>query len=98
MDTIVITREDRGEKGRFVARIDGIDGEGELTYTNREPGLISADHTGVADSMAGMGVARALVDHLIAAAREEGFKIIAICPYVKAQYRKHPEWSDVIQD
>jgi len=25
-----------------------------------------------------------------------GFKIIPICPYVLGQYRKHPEWSDVM--
>jgi uncharacterized protein len=29
-------------------------------------------------------------------ARAKRFKIVPICPYVLAQYRKHPEWSDVI--
>lgn len=29
-------------------------------------------------------------------ARKNDFKIIPICPYVKAQYRKHPEWADVM--
>lgn len=33
---------------------------------------------------------------MIAYAREHGFKIIPICPYVKGQYRKHPDWRDVM--
>jgi predicted GNAT family acetyltransferase len=24
-----------------------------------------------------------------------GFKIIPICPYVQAQYKRHPEWTDI---
>ena len=45
--------------------------------------------------MRGMGVAKALVERLIADARSEGFKIFALCPYVKAQFDRHPEWADV---
>lgn len=41
---------------------------------------------------------QALVEYMIEEARSGGFKIIPICPYVKAQYRKHPEWSDVMSD
>ena len=33
---------------------------------------------------------------MIRDARASGFKIVPICPYVLAQYRKHPEWSDVM--
>jgi len=33
---------------------------------------------------------------MIGDARAERFKIIPICPYVVRQYRKHPEWSDVM--
>jgi hypothetical protein len=39
--------------GRYVARIAGIDGEAELTFTRRSPTLISTDHTGAPDSMRG---------------------------------------------
>ena len=42
------------------------------------------------------GVAMALVEHMIGDARASGFKIVPICPYALAQFRKHPEWSDVI--
>lgn len=87
-----------GDHGRYVARIDGADGEAEITFTIRGPALISADHTGAPDSMRGTGAAMALVEHMIADARANAFKIIPICPYVRAQYKKHPEWQDVMTE
>lgn len=96
MPDIKIEKEEADGKGRYVARIAGIEGEAEITFTRRSPALISADHTGAPDSMKGTGAAMALVEFMIADARANGFKIIPICPYVKAQYRKHPEWADVM--
>ena len=95
MADIIITKEDSARHGRYVARIDGIDAEGEITFTHRGPGIISADHTGVPEAMNGKGVAKALLDYLLNDARENGFKIIPICPYVRGQYEKHPEWADL---
>ncbi len=46
--------------------------------------------------MRGTGAAAALVDFMIADARRSGFRIIPICPYVRAQYKRHPEWQDVM--
>ena len=81
--------------GRYVARIDGVEGEGEITITRRGPHLISADHTGVPESMAGMGVAGKLLAFMLDDARANDFKIIPLCPYVRAQYAHHPEWADL---
>lgn len=96
MADIRIAIEDDGRHGRYIAQIDGIASEAELTFTHRGPDLISADHTGAPDAMRGTGAARALVDYLIADARARGFRIIPLCPYVRAQYEKHPEWQDVM--
>lgn len=82
--------------GRYVARIGGVDGEAEITFTVRGPSLISADHTGAPESMRGTGAALALVNYMIVDARSTGFKIIPTCPYVLAQYKRHPEWQDVM--
>jgi len=84
--------------GRYVARVDGVDGEAELTFTNLSVGLISADHTQAAASLRGTGAAAALVEFMIEDARADGFRILPVCPYVLAQYKKHPEWRDVIAD
>ena len=93
MTDIRLSKEETGPRnGRYVARIDGIEGEGEITFTHRGPGVISADHTGVPESMGGKGVARALLDYMLEDARNAGFRIIPICPYVRGQYARHPEW------
>ncbi|MBO9579542.1 MAG: N-acetyltransferase [Sphingobium sp.] len=96
MTDITITTEDDGRHGRYVAKVAGIDAEAELTFTHRGPKLISADHTGAPDSLKGTGAAAALVDHLIADARAQGFRIIPLCPYVRARYERHPDWQDVM--
>jgi len=96
MPDITITKEDGPRHGRYVARVAGIDAEAELTFTHRGPGQISADHTGAPEALRGTGAAAALVDYLIADARGSGFRIIPLCPYVRARYEKHPDWQDVM--
>jgi len=93
---IVIERSESGSKGRYEARVEGHDGVGQLTYSRLSESKIIADHTGVDESLRGMGVGKALVERLIADAHQHGFKIVPLCPYVKAQYQRHPEWSDVM--
>jgi predicted GNAT family acetyltransferase len=92
-----ISYEDQGHKGRFVARIDGVEGDGELTISKVSDVLVIADHTLVPDTMRGTGAGAALVQALIADARAKSYRIMPLCPFVKAQSLRHPEWSDVIQ-
>ena len=96
MPTIEITREQQGKTGRYVARIAGADGEAELTFTQLDAHIIRADHTEAPPSMRGTGVARALVERLVDDARTAGAKIVPACTYVAAQFRKQPDWSDVL--
>ena len=86
-------REHGATKGRFVIR-RGAE-EAELTYSVTTPSLIIADHTAVPDSFRGTGAGLAVVEALVAAARKDGFKVVPLCPFVKAQARKHPDWADV---
>jgi uncharacterized protein len=95
MAEITIEREMTPTKGRYVAKIAGVDGEGELTFSRTSPTMVIADHTYAPDSMRGMGVAKAMVDRLIADARTEGFLIFPLCPYVSSQFDRHPEWADL---
>lgn len=97
MSDFIFGREDRDARhGRFTARLADHEGVAEITYTRRGEGVISADHTGAPDSLRGTGAAAALVAHMIADARASGTRIIPLCPYVRAQYEKHPDWSDVM--
>lgn len=98
MSDPIITREDRPSKGRYVARIEGIDAEAELTFSRTSPTLIIADHTEVPDAFRGQGMGRRLLARMVDDARKEGFKIFALCPFVNAERRKHSDWTDVFQN
>lgn len=93
MPDISIEREEISGKGRYVGRI--AEGEAEIVFTRLGPTLVSADHTEAPASMRGSGAALALVEYMIADARNSGFRVLPVCPYVQAQFRKHPEWADV---
>lgn len=93
MSDFTVQHEETGSKGRYF--IVHAKGESELTYSVMSPKLVIADHTGVATGFEGQGVGRVLLERLLADAREKGFKIIPLCPFVNAQRRKHPEWSDL---
>ena len=94
MADVTITKEDGDARhGRYVARVPGIAAEGEITFTRRRPGVVSADHTGVPEALGGRGIARALLDFMLEDARATGFRIVPLCPFVRAQYARHPEWA-----
>lgn len=95
MSKLALSKENGERRGRYVARLAGIDAEGEITFRHRGEGTISADHTGVPDEMGGHGVAKALLNYMLEDARRSGFRIIPICPFVRGQYAKHPEWADL---
>ena len=98
MAEMTITREEGATKGRYVARIDGIDAEAEVTYSRASPTLIIADHTEVPDVFRGQGVGRLLATRMVEDARKEGVKIFVLCPFVNAERQKHPEWAGVFQN
>lgn len=88
-----ITREDSGNKGRYVLRRDGH--ETEVTFSVLSPGKIIADHTGVPDALRGTGAGQAIVAFMVEDARARGIAIVPLCPFVNAMRKRHPEWADV---
>ena len=97
MTDISITREDSDTKGRYVARVFGIEDEAELTFSKVSDKLIIVDHTGVPDSMRGQGIAAALAERVIADVRAAGQKIVPLCPFFRSYVERHKEeTADVI--
>jgi predicted GNAT family acetyltransferase len=91
---IAIEREDGATGGRYVMRYpDGA--EGEMAYRRVQPGVISIYHTETPYQHRGHGHALQMVERGIADARAEGNKVIPSCSYVAAQFRRHPDWSDL---
>lgn len=97
MANITITLEESGSKGRYVAQVEGFEDVGEMTFSRLNPTLIIVDHTGVPDSLRGQGVGQTLAAHVVAEARAKSFRIVPLCPFLRAQFeRHHPEWADVM--
>jgi predicted GNAT family acetyltransferase len=90
-----IEREDSEHGGRYLARL-APGSEAELTYRKTGEHVLSVDHTYTPPAFRGRDVALSLVKRLIADARASGTRIVPICPYVAVQFRRHPEWSDVL--
>jgi predicted GNAT family acetyltransferase len=92
---VTVEHEDHGARGRYRAALaPGV--EAEMTYHRLGDGVISIDHTGVPREFEGRGIALQLIRAAIADAREKGFRIIPRCSYVAAQFKRHPDWSDLL--
>ena len=94
MSTDGIRHEDNGSKGRYVLPGPG-GAEAEMTYTRTGERLMIIDHTGVPDVFRGQGVGARLVTRAVEEARVAGIKIIPLCPFAAAQFKRHTEWADV---
>lgn len=89
-----IQREVGETKGRYFVVVDGV--EAELTYSRVSDSMIIIDHTEVPDALRGLKVGVRLVEKAVEDARREGVSIIPLCPFAKAQIRRHKEWQDVL--
>jgi predicted GNAT family acetyltransferase len=95
MADVTITRELAPKRGRYVAKVAGVDGEAELTFARLEGNRVLADHTLTPVALRGRGIATALVERLVADARREGFKVVPLCPFVVDQFDRHADWADI---
>lgn len=48
-------------------------------------------HTGIEPAGKGKGYAKLLLEEMVQYSREHNLKVIALCPYVHAQFTKHPD-------
>ena len=68
----------------------------ELSYTFAGETKIIIDHTVVNPNNEGKGLGKQLVKAIAAFARENGYKILPICPYAKSVMEKSDEYKDVL--
>jgi uncharacterized protein len=94
---VTITREDRPAGGRYVARIEGKP-EAEMTFSRAGEKILIIDHTAVPQELGGMGVGKALVEHMVMDVRARGLRIVPLCPFTRATLEKHKEWQDILKD
>lgn len=91
-----VQHHEAGSKGAFfIATPDG-QRLAEMTYSRTNASLVVVDHTEVDTSLGGQGVGRKLLGALVAWARDSRTKVIALCPFAKAQFDKDASLRDVL--
>jgi uncharacterized protein len=91
-----VAYEDLGSKGRYVLVAPG-GARAEMTITKVGEHQLIIDHTEVPDAFRGKGAGLVLVTRAVEDARAAGKTIIPLCPFANAQFRRHPEWADVLR-
>lgn len=93
MNAIKLTLDDQ-KKGAFVIE------DGEERLARMDVAIIGQRlvvyHTEVADKLKGQGIAGKILDEMVGYARGNRLKVVPLCPYVHAQFKRHaPEYDDV---
>lgn len=93
MQNIQLKLNENGRGGFYI--MDGEEEMGEmlLSVTGND---LRVYHTEVAPEAEGKGLAKQMLNEMVAYARKNNLKVIALCPYVHAQFSRHPEeYADV---
>ena len=86
---------DRPDRSRYVAEVGGAQA-GFAAYRLRGSDVIVFTHTEVDPAFEGQGVGSALARDALDDVRRRGLHLIALCPFISAYIRRHPEYADLI--
>jgi predicted GNAT family acetyltransferase len=73
------------------------DGHTAVSYYKLAPGAITFTHTEVPKELSGRGIGSQLARGALEAARAQGLKVVAKCPFIAAYIAKHPEYRDLLR-
>ncbi len=80
---------DENNRGAFVIEKEGVRlAEMEIAISDNN---LTVYHTEVSEELRDHGIAAILVSNMVAYVREHKLKVIALCPYVSAIFKRHPE-------
>lgn len=82
------------EKDRFTIAVDGQE-VGLAAFVDHD-GQRIFHHTEVDEAYEGRGLASIMVGEALAATRDAGLRIVAVCPMVVKYVEKHHEFDDVL--
>ncbi len=83
-------------KGAFIYEDDG-QKLAEMVYSMAGPKRMIIEHTEVDASLKGQGIGKKLLAALVEYVRTEDIKVIPICPFANATFKRMKEWQDVLQ-
>ncbi len=80
------------EANRFEIQLDGGD-IALIQYMINGPNIIM-HHTEVPPAYEGQGIAGKLAKYALDWAKNEGYKVNPLCPYIKSYIKRHTEYQD----
>ena len=93
MNDIQLKLKDNGQGAFLIEKGDIRLAEMEVAVNN---GNLTVYHTEVAEELKGQGIASKLLSTMVAYARENRLKVIPLCPYVLAQFKRHSDqYADI---
>ena len=93
MDDITLNLNEENQ-GAFYVMYSG-EQAGEMAVSV-SGGHLTVYHTEVAEKFEGKGLAKKLLAAMVDYARSNRLKVTPLCPYVHAQFKRHPElYSDI---
>lgn len=95
MNTIQLKLDDQ-KRGAFVVE-EGGERLAEMVIAIIGQRLV-VYHTEVSEKLRGQGVAGQLLDEMVSYARKNALKVVPLCPYVNAQFRRHEDKYKEIWD
>ncbi len=79
---------------RFQASVDGLACVADYRLVGT---VMHIQHTEVPAALQGRGLAAALVQQVLAHARNQGWQVRPVCSYVRAYMQRHPETQDLLE-
>jgi predicted GNAT family acetyltransferase len=90
-----VTVRDNPQENRYELVLDDTVA-GEVVY-RLKPGAIVLLHTEVSEELEGQGLGAQLVAGALEDIRARGLRLVALCPFVSAYLRRHPEYVDLVR-
>lgn len=93
MEDVTLELDEKGH-GHFYI-LDGEEQVAEMVVSIAGD-MLTVYHTEVLPKAEGKGLAKQLLAAMVEHARKNGLKVIPLCPYVHAQFKRHPDdYADV---
>lgn len=84
---------DNAQSSQYEFRIEGHIAKIEYKKVNDKIYLI---HTEVPNVLEGRGIGSQLIKSVLTDIQEQKLSLIALCPFVAAYLKRHPEWNTLI--
>lgn len=87
---------EQNNKGFSVAKENG-NRVGVMTYSIPDSDFVIIDHTEVEPGAKGKGVGKEMLYKIVEMARGKNLKILPLCPFANAMFKKHEDINNVLK-